>query len=87
MKNSLIEELPKIGWCPSIACMEGRQCDAGRLLIESIDDSQRALGQRQGIERTGGYGLTGPARSRSASTVWPMPRKELPAAKARRAMV
>ncbi len=74
-------------WCPSIACMKGRQCDAGRWLIESADASQMALGQRQSVEQTGSYGTTMPARSRSTSTFWPVRRRELPAAKARLAMV
>jgi SRSO17 transposase len=74
-------------WCPSIAYMKGRQRDAGRLLIESVDESQMALGNRQGVEQTGGYGTTVPARSRSTSTFWLVPRRELPSAKARLAMV
>jgi hypothetical protein len=74
------------GWCPSIACTKGRQRDAGRLLIESVDESQMALGNRQGVEQAGGYSPTGPARSRSTSTFWPVLRRQLPSAKARLAM-
>ena|SRR6266487_4911190 len=76
----------KIRWCPSIACTKGRQRDAGRLLIESVDESQMALGNRQGVEQTGGYSPTGPARSRSTSTFWLVLRRELPSVKARLAM-
>jgi hypothetical protein len=67
--------------------MKGRQDDAGRWLIESADASQMALGQRQSVEQTGRDGTTMPARSRSTSTFWPVRRRELPAAKARLAMV
>ncbi len=74
-------------WCPSIAYMKGRQRDAGRLLIESVDESQMALGNRQGVEQTGDYGTTMPARSRSTSTFWPVPRRKLPSTKAHLAMV
>jgi len=77
----------KGGWCPSIACMKGRQCDAGRWLIESADASQMALDQRQSVEQTGSYSTTTPARSRSTSTFWPVRRREFPAAKARLVMV
>jgi hypothetical protein len=31
------------GWCPSIACIKGLQRDAGRWLIESVDECQIAL--------------------------------------------
>jgi hypothetical protein len=83
----VILEARTIGWCPSIACMQGRQCDAGRWLIESADASQMALGQRHSVEQTGRDGTTMPARSRSTSTFWPVRRREFPAAKARLAMV
>jgi hypothetical protein len=53
--------------------MKGLQHDAGRLLIESVDERQRALGNQQGVEQTGGAGTTVPARSRSTSTFWPVP--------------
>jgi hypothetical protein len=75
------------GWCPSIACMKGPQRDGGRLLIESVDERQMALGHRQSVEQTGSYSRTGPAQSRLPSPVWPMPRRELPSAKVRLAMV
>jgi hypothetical protein len=74
------------GWCPSIACTKGRQRNAGRLLIKSGDESQMAFGKRQDVEQTGSYSLTGPTRSRSTSTFWPVLRRELPSAKARLAM-
>jgi hypothetical protein len=38
--------------------MKRRPREAGRLLIASVDDSQMALGKRQGVEPTGGYGTT-----------------------------
>jgi hypothetical protein len=80
-------QLQKIRWCPSIACMKGRQGDAGRWLIESVDASQMALGNRQSLEQTGSCGTTMPARSRSTPTFWPVRRRELPSTKARLAMV
>jgi len=60
--NSFVR-LWKNRWCPSIACMKGLQCDAGRLLIEWVDESQMACGHRHGVDQTGGDGTTGPARS------------------------
>ena len=38
--------------------MKKRLREAGRLLIAAVDDSQRALGTRQGVEPTGGDGMT-----------------------------
>ena len=52
------------GWCPSRAWMKRRLHEAGRLLIVAVDDSQRALGTRQGVEPTGGDDMTMPVRSR-----------------------
>ena len=60
---SFTHQLCTNGWCPSIACMKGLQCDAGRLLIEWVDESQMACGHRHGVDQTGGDGTTGPARS------------------------
>ncbi len=67
--------------------MKRRQRKAGRLLIASVDDSQRSLGKRKGVKPTGSYGTTIPAQSRSISTFWPGRHRELPSTKARLAMV
>src|SRR5712691_4046806 len=82
-----IDQQDIFGWCPSIAWMKRRQRKAGRLLIASVDDSQRSLGKRKDVEPTGSYGTTMPAQSRSTSTFWPGRHRELPATKARLAMV
>src|SRR6266852_7190854 len=82
-----IDQQDIFGWCPSIAWMKRRQRKAGRLLIASVDDSQRSLGKRKDVEPTGSYGTTMPAQSRSISTFWPGRHRELPATKARLAMV